>query len=119
MNIDNMDICTSMDKCFGQIMSTFRGCESHDFCICHYSVTLPPSKNKKSKSLFLFFETTSRKSEWSRACPGPVPGLPRDRANNKVGKGKRREGKEGRNATKESHGQQWLQFVLLIAHGEG
>ena len=23
------------------------------------------------------------------------------------------------NATKESHGQQWLQFVLLIAHGEG
>jgi hypothetical protein len=23
------------------------------------------------------------------------------------------------NATKESHGQQWLQFVLWIAHGEG
>jgi hypothetical protein len=23
------------------------------------------------------------------------------------------------NGTKESHGQQWLQFVLLIAHGEG
>jgi len=31
------------------------------------------------------------------------------------GAGKIRRGK----ATKESHGQQWLQFVLLIAHGEG
>jgi hypothetical protein len=42
-----------------------------------------------------------RKSEWSRACPGPVPGLPRDSANNKAGKGKRREGKEGRKGRKE------------------
>ena len=30
-------------------MSTFRGCESHDFCICHCSVTLPPEKEKESK----------------------------------------------------------------------
>ena len=40
----------------------------------------------------------------------------RDRAGGQgKGAGKIRRGK----LTKESHGQQWLEFVLLIAHGEG
>ena len=55
-------------------MSTFRGCESHDFCICHYSVTLPLLfKNKKSNPFFDFLKQPREKEEGS--CVFEASGL--------------------------------------------
>ncbi len=43
-------------------MYTFRGCESHDFCICHSTEHSRPSHMKKKRTIF-FFEGQRRRKE--------------------------------------------------------